>query len=137
MIETKVPKDVRSYKTKILGPLTLRQIICIVVAGIFDIILYMIATSMNMKLNAEMVIYSLIFLNLPIFAFMLEVQGMTMEKYIKNVLLDSFLKPSKRKAENLLYEDQKLKPLTKKELKAREKKISSVARKNPELKPFE
>lgn len=137
MIETKVPKDVRSYKTKILGPLTLRQIICVVVAGIFDIILYMIATSMNMKLNAEMVIYSLIFLNLPIFAFMLEVQGMTMEKYIKNVLLDSFLKPSKRKAENLLYEEQKLKPLTKKELKEREKKINSVARKNPELKPFE
>lgn len=137
MIETKVPKDVRSYKTKILGPLTLRQVICVVVAGIFDIILYMIATSMDMKLNAEMVIYSLIFLNLPIFAFMLEVQGMTMEKYIKNVLLDSFLKPSKRKAENLLYENQKLKPLTKKELKEREKKISSVARKNPELKPFE
>ena len=40
MIETKVPKDIRVYKTKIIGPLSFRQLICLIVAVIVDGFLY-------------------------------------------------------------------------------------------------
>ena len=40
MIETKMPKDIRSYKTKLIGPFTMRQLACIAVMGVVDIILY-------------------------------------------------------------------------------------------------
>ena len=40
MIETKMPKDIRAYKTKLIGPFTGRQAICVVIAGIVFIIFY-------------------------------------------------------------------------------------------------
>lgn len=40
MIEAKMPKDIRVYETKLIGPLTLRQTICLCVAIFVDIILY-------------------------------------------------------------------------------------------------
>lgn len=137
MIETKVPKDIRSYKTKIIGPFSLRQLICLVVAILVDGLAYLIISSMGIKLSMNLVIYGVMFIDLPILAFIIEPQGMPMEKYIQKVLLTGFLKPSKRKAETLLYEDQKKTPLTKKEKKERIKKINAVGRKHPELKAFD
>lgn len=32
MIEAKMPKDIRVYETKLIGPLTLRQTICLYTA---------------------------------------------------------------------------------------------------------
>lgn len=136
MIETKVPKDIRSYKTKIIGPFTLRQLLCIIVAAIVDILIYSLISFMEIKLNATMIIYGVIFINLPILAFIIEPQGMPMEKYIQSVLLVNFTKPSKRRTEVLLYEDQKKDALTKKELKERMKKVASIGRKHPELKAY-
>lgn len=136
MIETKVPKDVRSYKTKILGPFTLRQIICLVAAIIFDAFLYFLATALGIELNMRIVIYAVIFLDLPILMFILEPQGMPMEQYISKVIIANFLKPNKRKAENLLYEEQKKTPLTKKEKKQRDKVIAKIGNKNPNLKAY-
>lgn len=136
MVETKVPKDVRSYKTKIIGPFSLRQIICIVAAVIFDAILYFLSQAIGIELTMEVVIYVVMFLDLPILAFMLTPQGMPMEQYLLKVIFANFTKPSKRKVETLLYEDQKQMPLTKKELQEREKRINSIGRKNPDLKPY-
>ena len=136
MIESKVPKDVRAYKTKIIGPFTTRQILCIVAAAVLDIFIYFIVSTLEIKLNATMIIYGVIFINLPVLAFIVEPQGMPMEKYIQKVLLVNFMKPSKRRVENLLYEDQKKDALTKKELKERMRKIGSIGHKHPELKAF-
>ena len=136
MVETKVPKDVRSYKTKIIGPFTTRQLICIVAAVIFDAILYFLATALEIELNMNIIIYAVMFCDLPILAFILEPQGMPMEQYISKVILANFIKPNKRKAENLLYEAQKKAPLTKKEAKERARKIGSIGHRNPELKAF-
>lgn len=137
MIETKVPKDIRSYKTKIIGPFSTRQLLCLVGAILVDGLAYILLSTLGIQLSMNLIIYGVIFLDLPILAFIIEPQGMPMEKYIQKVLLTGFLKPSKRKAETLLFEDQKRTPLTKKEKKERMKKISSVGRKHPELKAFE
>lgn len=136
MVETKVPKDVRAYKTKIIGPFTMRQLICIAAAVAFDFVLYLIVTALDVHLNMRLVIYGLVFINLPILAFMLEIQGMPLEQYLSKVALANFVKPTKRKMQNLLYEDQKKKPLTSKEKKNREKLIAHIGHKNPELKAF-
>lgn len=136
MIETKVPKDVRSYKTKIIGPFTLRQILCIVAAALLDIFVYFIISTLEIKLNATMVIYGVVLINLPVLAFIIEPQGMPMEKFIQKVLLVNFTKPAKRRVENLLYEDQKKDAMTKKEMKERMRKIGSIGHKHPEFKAF-
>ena len=82
MIETKVPKDVRAYKTKIIGPFTLRQIVCFVAAALFDGIIYLLSVAFGIKLNMQIVIYGLIFINMPILMFVLEPQGMPMEQFL-------------------------------------------------------
>ena len=37
MIETKMPKDIRAYKTKLIGPFTGRQAICVVIAASYSL----------------------------------------------------------------------------------------------------
>lgn len=136
MIETKVPKDVRSYKTKIIGPFTIRQLICLGVVVVLDAFLYFGIKSAGINFNLNIAFYGLMFFNLPILAFMFEPHGVPMEKYIKMVILPGLFKPNKRKAETLLYEQQKMKPLTKKEKDERMKKIKQIGRKNPDLKAY-
>ena len=42
MVETNIPKDIRVYKTRVVGPLTLRQLICLCVAAALDGLLYLV-----------------------------------------------------------------------------------------------
>lgn len=104
MIETKMPKDIRSYKTKLIGPFTMRQIICVAVMAVVDFILYALVIQ-PFQLQAEFIIYGLIFIDVPIGAFgWIEPQGLPLEKYLKDVLLRSFIAPVKRKPQRILYE---------------------------------
>lgn len=136
MIETKVPKDVRAYKTKIIGPFTLRQIVCFVAAALFDGIIYLLSVAFGIELNMQIVIYGLIFINMPILMFVLEPQGMPMEQFLSKVVFMNFVKPNKRKAEKLLFEEQKKPALTKKQKKEREKTINQIGHKNPSLRAY-
>lgn len=104
MIETKMPKDIRAYKTKLIGPFTMRQIICVAVMAVVDFILYALVIQ-PFQLQAEFIIYGLIFIDVPIGAFgWIEPQGLPLEKYLKDVLLRSFISPVKRKPQRILYE---------------------------------
>lgn len=106
MIETKMPKDIRSYKTKLIGPFTMRQIICVAVMAVVDFILYALVIQ-PFQLQAEFIIYGLIFIDIPIGAFgWIEPQGLPLEKYLKDVLLRSFIAPVKRKPQRILYEER-------------------------------
>lgn len=106
MIETKMPKDIRSYKTKLIGPFTMRQIICVAVMAVVDFILYALVIQ-PFQLQAEFIIYGLIFVDVPIGAFgWIEPQGLPLEKYLKDVLLRSFIAPVKRKPQRILYEER-------------------------------
>ena len=40
MIEIQVPKDITTYKTKSIGPLTTRQLVILIVVVALDIVLY-------------------------------------------------------------------------------------------------
>ena len=103
MIETKMPKDIRSYKTKFIGPFTMRQILCIAIMAAVDIILYILVIQ-PLKLPMEFIVYGLIFVDVPIGAFgWIEPQGIPLEKYLIDVILRSFIAPAKRKPKKMIY----------------------------------
>lgn len=68
MIEAKMPKDIRVYETKLIGPLTLRQTICLCVAIFVDIVLY-VTVIKPFHVNIRLVVYLIMFADVPIFAF--------------------------------------------------------------------
>lgn len=104
-VETRVPKDIRQYKTKILGPLTLRQLICITIAGVIDVILYMTVLK-HLSMDIEITVYSLVFLNLPIFLFMTEPQGLKFEVFLKEVVFKMFFYPRYRRPVTVINPNQ-------------------------------
>ena len=80
MIETKMPKDIRAYKTKLIGPFTGRQAICVVIAGIVFIIFYA-CIAQPFHLPQEYIFYVGLPLVIPILAFgWYEPNGMKLEK---------------------------------------------------------
>ena len=112
MLETKVPKDIRVYKTKLVGGLTFRQFLCVVLMILFDLLLYNTILKQT-EISIEYIIFVLIFLDVPIAAF-------------------GWLAPTKRKATHKIVETQKKVPETKKEKRQRKRQ----EKKNPELKGF-
>ena len=136
MIETKVPKDVRSYKTKVIGPFSLRQLICLVIAAIVDGFAYFGTQALGIELSINMLIYGVMFIDLPILAFMIEIEGLPMEVYLKNIILKQFTAKTKRTAETRINTKAPIKPMTKKERKEYENKQKAIQKKHPELKSY-
>lgn len=132
MIEAKVPQDIRKYKTKVLGSFTLRQVICAVVAVVIDIVL-IASVIVPMGLSVNTIVLVVILVDVPVFAFAIEVQGMPMEKFLYKILLRYIRTPAKRKA---IYEQKSLAEikLSDKELKQREKKLKELKARYPEIK---
>lgn len=97
MIETKMPKDIRSYKTKVVGPFTLREAFCIFLMIIANIILYaLVIRPLNLPL--EFTVYGFFLVCVPFVAIgWWEVSGMPLEKYFTNVILRMLASPVKRK----------------------------------------
>ena len=60
MIEAKMPKDIRVYETKLIGPLTLRQTICLCVAIFVDIVLYVLYLYMCCGIRVFIVLFILL-----------------------------------------------------------------------------
>lgn len=99
-----MPKDIRAYKTKLIGPFNGRQLICIAVMAVVDIMLYNFVV-VPLHLSTDLIIYGLMFINLPIAAFgWTEVSGMPLEVYLKEVILKMFLAPAKRKPVHIIYQ---------------------------------
>lgn len=102
MIETKMPKDIRAYKTKVIGPFTLREGFCIFLMIITNILLYSLVIRPS-DLPIEFTIYVFIFTCLPFAALgWCEVAGMPLEKYLKNVILRMLACPTRRKVSSLI-----------------------------------
>ena len=81
MIEIQVPKDITTYKTKTVGPLTMRQLVILMLVITMDFLLYT-AVLKDRNLSAEAIMYIAALIDTPVFAFMFEIYGMPMEKFI-------------------------------------------------------
>ena len=125
MIESKMPKDIRAYKTKLNScPFTARQLLCIGVMIIVDFMLYNLVV-IPLHLSSDLVIYGLIFIDLPIAAFgWAEVSGMPLEIYLRDVVLKQFLAPMKRKSIHIIYQSKSTVPVKNK----KKKRITKMSR---------
>lgn len=103
MIEVKMPKNILVYKTKLLGPLNLKQTICFALALALDFIVYQLVV-LNFQLPREAVFYLFILLDIPILIFgYYEPMGMPLEKYLKYYMQSVFMAPKYRKNKRVLY----------------------------------
>lgn len=133
MIETKVPKDIRRFKGKAIGPFNFRQVICIIIAIIFCFIIY----SQFLKdsgLTSDVIFFVLITCALPILAFSIEPDGMKMEDYIKTVLYKTIMYPNKRKNITVMSEKKETKKIE--ELKQINKEYEKSIKEHPEWKMY-
>ena len=95
MIEVEIPKDIRQYEAKLIGPFTLRQTIFFVAGCAFAIptfnIVYHIST-MDVAAFMCMIVAT------PFLAFgWVKVYGMPLEKFIKTAFISNVLSPKHRK----------------------------------------
>ena len=95
MIEIQVPKDITTYKTKTIGPLTMRQLVILMLVITLDFLLYT-AVLKRSNLSAESIMYIAALIDTPVFAFMFEIYGMPMEKFIIIFLLCNVIAPYRR-----------------------------------------
>ena len=96
MIEIQVPKDITTYKTKIIGSMTIRQLVILIAVIGIDTFLYTVFF-MDKDLSMEVLMYGATFIDLPLLLFMFEVQGLPMEKFLVQVFVCNILAPTKRR----------------------------------------
>ena len=133
-VQGPVPADIRKYQTKILGPLTLRQIVCIAIAGAIDLVFFQtIQPVLQIPLNS--LVYVLMAINLPILAFTINLNGMTFERFLINVLYKYYVLPTKRKSKKVLYSVQREPVIRKgKEKKEYEQRLKKFLEEHPDCK---
>lgn len=136
MIETKVPKDIRVYETKLIGPFTARQFVCLVITGVFDVFAYSVVFK-PLNLSSDFLIYAVLFVDLPLIAFgWVKPMGIPLERYLKMLIVTNFLSPRKRTAKNKIAMINVAQVMSKKQLKIHNKKVKRVLKKNPKYKPI-
>lgn len=133
MIETKVPKDIRRFKGKAIGPFSFRQVICIGIALIVDVVIYnYILKDMGFSTDTNFMILATC--ALPVLAFSLEPDGMKMEDYIRTVLYKNIMYPTKRKTITDLREKKPNKSIE--EIKQINKEYDALIKEQPEWKMY-
>ena len=131
MIDAKMPQDISKHETKILGVVTIRQAICLGSAAAVDLLL---ATTVlpPLGLPIDQAIWFYIVCDIPILLFMFEIDGLSMEKYIKHVVLKDFATQRFRKPTTFKAQGQ----ITKAQMKELRKQPPVRSKKNRELKEY-
>lgn len=128
MFEAKDPKDIRVYKTKIVGNLTFRQFISVVVTLLVDFIIYQTVLK-SMKIPFDDYVTIFILISIPILCFgWVRPMDMPLEKYLKYISFSLFFAPKKRKAKTVIFKDEKIE--SKKPNKKRRKELSQIPKYN-------
>lgn len=132
MIEGKVPKDILVYKTKIIGSLSFRQLICVLICVVVDAFLYFVLSMFH--LPSEIFITFGLVIDILIMMFSVPHQGMYLEVYFKEVILWNINAPSirlsGRKVETVNRIKDKEKPMTDK------KRMEKLLKIHPEFIPY-
>ena len=123
MLEGQIPKDVRKYDAKFIGPFTLRQAIFFIISCVVGYVFY---TVFKQFLDVQTSLAIAVILILPFLAFgWVKPYGMPLEKFLQSALISTVLSPHHRKYKtNNMFEaaSVKITPMTKGEYKKRLKK---------------
>lgn len=124
MFQAKVPKDIRVYKTKIVGNLTFRQFLSVAITLFIDFLVYQnILKPSEMPFDDYVTIFVLI--SIPILSFgWVRPMDMPLEKYLKYISYSLLFAPKKRKAKTIIYKEKK--PEIKKPNKKRKKALDKI-----------
>lgn len=129
MIEIEIPKDVRTYESKLVGPLTARQTVCVAIAAPLAILAYnfldFATGDTRLILSATIAIPILLFGWYKPF-------GMKLEDFLRAAAVSALLSPKRRlyKTENVYAE----KPTINKQ--SNNKKNDTVHKKSEKFEAF-
>lgn len=102
MIKMPVPKEIRQYETKFIGPLTARQTVCLgIAAPLVILICYLLCSKLGMQWKYAM--YCSTPVIIVCMAFTTKPYGVKFEKYAFDYIVDNFIAPPKRKYETENY----------------------------------
>lgn len=121
MIEIEVNQDIREYKTKLIGPFTTRQVICLILGGTTVIGAYNL---LQPYLTSDTTTFVCMILAVPfiLMSGIFEPHGMKMEDFLKASFVSLVLSPTVRKYElENSYNKQLMKERKKKKKKKRKK----------------
>ena len=94
-IEMEIPKDIRKYKKKLVGPLTARQTLFSVPAIVFGGLVFYTFKDI---VQGDIHVFLTILTALPFLMLgWIEVYGMPLEKFIKTAFISTILSPANRK----------------------------------------
>lgn len=131
MLEAQIPKDVRKYEAKLVGPFTLRQLICFIIACILAYFAY---KGISAVFSVDFAIPVCMLLISPIIAIgWVKPYGMPLEKFLQSAFIGMVLAPKVRKYKtknNYSLAAEPLKKLSDKEYKERIKKEKKMAQSN-------
>ena len=121
MIEIEVNQDIREYKTKLIGPFTTRQVICLILGGTTVIGAYNL---LQPYLTSDTTTFVCMILAVPfiLMSGIFEPHGMKMEDFLRASFVSLVLSPTVRKydLENS-YNKQLMEERKKKKKKKRKK----------------
>ena len=121
MIEIEVNQDIREYKTKLIGPFTTRQVICLILGGTTVIGAYNL---LQPYLTSDTTTFVCMILAVPfiLMSGIFEPHGMKMEDFLKASFVSLVLSPTVRKYElENSYNKQLMEERKKKKKKKRKK----------------
>lgn len=148
MIEIEIPKDIRKYESKLIGPFTTRQAVCFVGGAVIAVPVFNICRQMG-AFDLGSLLAICIFLPFILCGWV-KVYGMTFEQFFQTFLYSEYLAPKKRKyqTENIwdlpenkidiykLAEEELDKKKTKTKAKAKPKKKKKNKNIDPALKSY-
>lgn len=121
MIEIEVNQDIREYKTKLIGPFTTRQVICLILGGTTVIGAYNL---LQPYLTSDTTTFVCMILAIPfiLMSGIFEPHGMKMEDFLRASFVSLVLSPTVRKYElENSYNKQLMEKRKKKKKKKRKK----------------
>lgn len=90
-IELPIPKDIRKYETKLIGPLTTRQTICIVPACALGALAYITLSKIAPR---DLAMFACMLVIVPFIVFgWFKPYGIPLEKFLKTVFVTMVLAP--------------------------------------------
>lgn len=97
MIEVQVPKDVSSYESPLIGPLTARQAICVAAAAAVEYVYYLVISTLKLNLTMNTIVCLGMVFAVPILYMAIgKPYGMRPETYIYYYFIPSLLAPKDR-----------------------------------------
>lgn len=121
MIEIEVNQDIREYKTKLIGPFTTRQVICLILGGTTVIGAYNL---LQPYLTSDTTTFVCMILAVPfiLMSGIFEPHGMKMEDFLRASFVSLVLSPTVRKYELENSYNKQLMEERKKKKKKKKKK---------------